>query len=201
MIKKTTYMYNQFIFFLLFVLIVLSLTLNVSASSLTPVVTEYGKISISVDGLGTSGTDIIQVEKPEGATVRSAYMTAASNWGGSQIPNGLITINGVDVNWDIEVNSNGWNNWADVTSIVESTINSAPAGRINFSITETSPSAVEGEALIVIFNDPSQARDNTVLTTFRRTGNYWRFFPDWSFRADRQNESRSSDRYGSCYKL
>lgn len=166
MIKKTTYMYNQFIFFLLFVLIVLSLTLNVSASSLTPVVTEYGKISISVDGLGTSGTDIIQVEKPEGATVRSAYMTAASNWGGSQIPNGSITINGVDVNWDIEVNSNGWNNWADVTSIVESTINSAPAGRINFSITETSPSAVEGEALIVIFNDPSQARDNTVILLF-----------------------------------
>ncbi|WP_143072349.1 PGF-pre-PGF domain-containing protein [Methanolobus profundi] len=143
-----------------------SLTLNASAASLTPVVTEYGKISISVDGLGTAGSDIIQVEKPAGATVRSAYMTAASNWGGTQIPNGSITIDGTGVNWELEVNSNGWNNWADVTSIVESKINSAPSGRIDFTITELSPAAVEGEVLIVIFDDPSQTQDNTAILLF-----------------------------------
>ncbi len=68
------------IFAALAVFILLSLfTLQVGAedgTSLQPMVTETGKINISVDGLGTSGSGIIQVEKPEGATVRGAYLIA-----------------------------------------------------------------------------------------------------------------------------
>ena len=57
------------------------------SASIDPMVTETGKISLSVDGLGvypeSSGT--IQVEKPAGATVRKAYMAAATIWNGSKL--------------------------------------------------------------------------------------------------------------------
>ena len=51
------------------------------STSLQPMVTETGKISVSVDGLGTSGSGTIQVEKPSsGSTVRDAYLIAAGVW-------------------------------------------------------------------------------------------------------------------------
>ncbi|WP_406661524.1 PKD domain-containing protein [Methanolobus sp. ZRKC3] len=145
-------------------MILLSCIGMVSATSLTPVVTEHGKISISVDGLGTSGTGIIQVEKPSGATVRGAYLTAASGWGGSEIPDGAITIDGIGVNWDFSLFANCNNHWADVTSIVRTKIDNAPAGRIDFTITESGN--IDGEALIVIFNDANQVDDNTIILLF-----------------------------------
>src|SRR5687767_8910966 len=53
---------------------------DASADAALPVVTETGFISLSVDGLGTNDPigGIIQVEKQEGATVRGAYLAAAS---------------------------------------------------------------------------------------------------------------------------
>jgi len=147
-------------------LILLSFIGVVSSTSLTPVVTEYGKINISVDGLGTAGTGVIQVEKPVNATVRAAYLTAASNWGAVVVPNGSITIDGTGVDWDLSLFANCNNYWADVTSIVSNKIDNASAGRIDFTITESQPSFVDGEALIVIFDDPNQVDDNTVILLF-----------------------------------
>src|SRR5687767_10212789 len=47
--------------------------------SIVPIVRETGRVSLSVDGLGTTaGSGLIQVNKPAGATVRGAYLAAAS---------------------------------------------------------------------------------------------------------------------------
>ena len=137
-----------------------------SGTSLQPMVTETGRISLSVDGLGTDSSGIIQVEKPEGATVRSAYLIAAGEWG-SQIPEGSVLINGSVVYWNNTVFSTAcYNYWADVTSIVKPAVDIAPAGRVNFTVTETSPYSSDGEVLAVIFDDPNQKEDNTVILLF-----------------------------------
>lgn len=137
------------------------------STSLSPIVTETGKISISVDGLGTDGSGIIQVEKPEGATVRSAYMAGASLWGNYPIADGQIKIDGQDVNWDYFVNKYTYNHWADVTSLVQTKIDAAPAGRVDFTVTEGgNPYYIDGTILVVIFDDPNQTSDNTIVLLF-----------------------------------
>jgi hypothetical protein len=142
-----------------------------TTESISPVVTEVGKISWSIDGLGvypgTAGT--IQVEKPAGATVRSAYMAAASTgWSQYHFVPGSVEIDGNDVIWTTEIASdiNSYNAWADVTSLVKAKIDAAPAGRVDFTITESATADIDGELLVVIFNDPSQTTDNTVILMF-----------------------------------
>ncbi|MEM2111655.1 MAG: hypothetical protein QXX08_07235, partial [Candidatus Bathyarchaeia archaeon] len=143
---------------------------NTTFSSIDPVVTEVGKISLSIDGLGTlaeSGT--IQVEKLAGATVRSAYMAAASTgFTGYQLSDGDVKIDGAAVNWDVSIPGaiSNWNHWADVTSLVKPKIDAAPAGRVDFNLTEAYTGYIDGEILAVIFNDPSQTVDNTVILFF-----------------------------------
>jgi PKD repeat protein len=151
-------------FILLFVLLSCVGVAASASASLTPVVTEHGKISISVDGLGTANTGTIQAEKPVNATVRSAYLTAASGWGNNVISDGAITIDGTGVNWDTALYANCYNTWADITPIVKNKIDSAPAGRIDFTVTNSG--SIDGQALIVIFNDPSQEHDNTIILLF-----------------------------------
>jgi len=144
----------------------------VSASAaLTPVVTEVGKISWSIDGLGMdpSASGIIQVEKPAGATVRKAYMAAATVGSDAyNVQTGDIKIDGADVAWDAMVSSDmgGHNYWTDVTSLVKTKIDAAPAGRVDMAISENPTSRIDGELLVVIFNDPAQTTDNTVLLMF-----------------------------------
>jgi len=142
-------------------------------NSLVQLVTETGLISLSIDGLGVypENTGIIQVEKPAGATVRKAYMAAAST-GGSyyHIVTGDIKIDGVGIAWDYEVSSSiySYNYWAEVTSIVKPKIDAAPAGRIDFTITENLAHTddIDGELLAVIFDDPCQLECNTVVLLF-----------------------------------
>ena len=136
--------------------------------SIVPLITETGKISLSVDGLGVypenSGT--IQVEKPAGATVRGAYMAAADVWGsnGGPLPDGAIQINGNNVNWDSHNPTNANSAWSDVTTIVGPIVDAAPAGIVNLTITETIN--LDGSILAVIFDDPNQASDNTIVLLF-----------------------------------
>ena len=138
--------------------------------SIIPVVTEIGFISLSVDGLGTNQpSGIIQVEKPVGATVRAAYIAAASTgFSGRQINDGHVTIDGVGVNWDISTPSSisSWNHWADVTSLVKPKVDLAPAGLVDFEITEVDPSGIDGEIIAVIFDDPNQTTSNTIVLLF-----------------------------------
>src|SRR4051794_12420223 len=129
--------------------------------SIAPVVTQTGNISLSVDGLGTgasSGT--IRVQKPAGATVRAAYLAAASTgFSGYRIQNGDIALNGTPVTWDTTIANSisAFNTWSNVTSLVKATIDAAPSGLMTIPVAEGSRSSViDGEVLAVIFDDPNQ---------------------------------------------
>ncbi len=142
--------------------------------SLAPVVTEYGRVTLSVDGLGSnSGTGIIQVEKPAGATVRRAYMAAASTgFSGYTIPAGNIKINGSDVAFTTTVPCSPAvgciNHWAEVTNIVKPIVDGAAAGRVDLTVTEvaTATNSIDGEIIAVIFDDPNRTSDSTIVLLF-----------------------------------
>ena len=142
----------------------------VTLGSIIPLVTETGKISLSVDGNGTlASTGTIQVEKPVGATVRGAWIAAASTgFSGFIIPNGGIKIDGQDVVWDVVTPSSisSSNHFAKVTDLVKPKLDAAPAGRVNFEITEVSSAQIDGSILAVIFDDPNQTTENTVVLLF-----------------------------------
>ena len=145
---------------------------KVTLGSIVPQDTETGKVSLSTDGLGvypgTSGT--IQVQKPSAsATVRKAFMVAATTgFTGYKLAAGDIKIDGSNFVWSIETSSSigSWNYWGEVTNIVKSKIDAAPVGRVDFTITESNTGPIDGELLAVIFDDPSQATDNTVVLLF-----------------------------------
>ncbi|MCF6148545.1 MAG: PEF-CTERM sorting domain-containing protein [Candidatus Kuenenia sp.] len=146
-------------------------TSEVSLDSIDPVVTETGFISLSIDGLGTNDVNggIIQVEKPAGATVRAAYMAAASTgFSNRTLLDGDVLIDGAGVNWDMTEASSisSFNHWADVTSLVKPKIDAAAAGRVDFTITEVSTLGIDGEILAVIFDDPNQTSTNTIVLLF-----------------------------------
>lgn len=136
------------------------------SKALQPGVIVEGQFSVSIDAVGvqTNVDGTIVVVKPDGATVHTAYMAAADIWGsnGGQLPNGAVEIDGEEVNWIYHAKlPDGPNHaWADVTSIVEDTINAAPSGEVYLTITETI--SLEGSILAVIFDDPNQT-DNTVI--------------------------------------
>jgi len=143
---------------------------KVQFGSLAPVVGETGLVSWSIDGLGTtSASGTVQVQKPAGATVRRAFLAAASTGGsGFKIPDGGVSIDGTPINWDISTLSSisSWNHWSEVTSVVSAKINAAPAGLIDFSIGEANSGGIDGEVLAVIFDDPNQTTVNTAIFMF-----------------------------------
>jgi len=146
---------------------------GLSHASLSPIVTESGKIRLSVDGSGTNNfAAIIQVEKPSaGATVRKAYMAAATTgfMGGYTIPNGGITLDGASVIWDpsrtIPSSISSMNQWADVTELVRTKLNAAPVGVVDFTLHENNSGLIDGEILAVIWDDPT-APDTTVTLLY-----------------------------------
>ena len=146
---------------------------KITEGSIKPVVTETGKISASMSGLGMRGQlGTLTVEKPTGATVRRAYMASASRGLFNYLlrPDD-VKLAGVDVAWNIVTRSGikSFNFWGEVTHIVKAKLDSAPAGRVDFSLREGIPTGVdsiEGEVLVVIFDDPNQTTDNTVALLF-----------------------------------
>jgi hypothetical protein len=141
--------------------------------AISPVVTETGQVSLSLDAAGTNDpVATIQVETPGplAATVRKAYFMAASTGATNhQILDGDVTIDGVGVNWDASVPSTifSYNYWADVTAMVQGKINAAaPGSTVDFDVAEVNSAFVDGEILAVIFDDPNQTTDNTVFLLF-----------------------------------
>jgi len=142
--------------------------------TLQPIVTEYGKVSLSIDGIGTiTETGTVEINKPAGATVRGAYLASATRGysggqSGFQISDGDIEIDGVGVSWDEVIGSTilSWSYWADVTDLVSARLDGAAAGPVIFTISEASSSLIDGEILAVIWNDPNQTTDNTVALMF-----------------------------------
>lgn len=137
---------------------------------LSALYTQTGNLSLSVDGLGTNDlSGIIQVQKPAGATVRAAFMAAASaGFSSRTLAAGDVQIDGVGFPWSVTVPSTilSQNHWADVTALVKSKIDAAPPGRVNFTIGERVTQSIDGEILAVVFDDPAQMTDNTIVLLF-----------------------------------
>lgn len=140
--------------------------------SIAPMVQATGAVSLSVDGIGSNSVAgaIVQVAKPAGATVRGAYLLSTTVFGtASNLTTGDVAIDGTTVVWNSVISNNisSSNAWADVTSLVKTKIDSAPAGRVDFTITEPlRSSAIDGEILAVIFDDPNVTTTNTVVLMF-----------------------------------
>jgi hypothetical protein len=145
---------------------------TIASASLSEFFSATGKLSLSVDGGGSNNANgqVIQVEKPNAsATVRKAFVLAASTgFSGRVLANGDVSINGTPVNWTSQAAGaiSNFNHLADVTSIVKPTIDAASPGRISFTFTEVNTFGIDGEVLAVVFDDPAQTRDTTVVLMF-----------------------------------
>ncbi|HEY9402004.1 MAG TPA: MBG domain-containing protein [Pyrinomonadaceae bacterium] len=143
---------------------------SITAGSIKPVVTETGKISASISGLGINRPDgVLKVEKPAGATVRRAYLAAATTgFRRYLLRSDDVKLDHVPVSWGVVTPSgiHGYNFWGEVTDIVRAKLDSAPAGGVDFSLHEANTSNTEGEVLVVIFDDPNQPKDNTIALLF-----------------------------------
>jgi hypothetical protein len=143
---------------------------EIDIGSIVPVVVERGKISISIDGMGTlSASEVINVNKPGGSQVRNAYLLAATpGFLETKLSPGDVLLEGVEVEWDIETPSSigSFNYWADVTSIVKGKIDTAASGIVSISITESDSSIIDGTILAVIFDDLSVIESNTIVLLF-----------------------------------
>lgn len=133
-------------------------------------VTETGFIYLSTDGLGSLVGGHLFVTKPSaGATVRSAYLFAASTgFSHHTLVNREVTLASQDVIWEIVIPSaiQSFNGWANVTSIVKPTLDAAAVGGIAFAVTELDTFLIDGEGLAVIWNDPDQTVVNTIVLMF-----------------------------------
>jgi hypothetical protein len=138
--------------------------------SLRPFYSITGRVSCSVDAGGSNyGVHAIQVRKPNAAaTVNRAFLLAATIPAGGVIPDGGVRLNGAWVAWDAECEGPfNLNFLADVTAIVKPVVDAAAPGNVNFMVTEPwDTSKVDGEVLVVVFNDPAYADDRTVALLF-----------------------------------
>ncbi len=141
---------------------------------LLPFATESGDISLSIDGIGTNdpaGAPVKVFKEFANETVRKAYLFSATIPGGGNPEEDEITIDGTPVVWNkantISNDIGSDNAEADVTSIVASQLNAAPAGDSEFTIAEGERSfLVDGEILAVIFNDPNVKAPNSVTLLY-----------------------------------
>lgn len=140
------------------------------AGALSEVYSSTGNYFLSVDGKGsTSSSMTIRVNKPSPtATVQKAILMSTATNG--IIDDGCVTLSGSPVNWDGSATKTSstltFNNyWSDVTSIVGSQINGFPEGISNLTLTECSTLKIEGEALLVVFNDAG-ATEKTIIIMF-----------------------------------
>ncbi|MEO0975199.1 MAG: hypothetical protein AAFX85_19085 [Pseudomonadota bacterium] len=112
-------------------------------SALFLVAQEQGRITLSVDGVGTRRMRPapIEVEKPsDEATVRAAYYACAAV-SNDPVTAGNVSLVGNPIVWDIEVQRDGFTNvLADITALVAADIDARPAGRFALLHQERDPS-------------------------------------------------------------
>lgn len=146
----------------------------VAAQPVSPFITVSGAVSLSVDAVGTNDPagDLVTIEKPAGATVRNAYLIAASAGFTNYEPqDGDITLGGVAINWDPgKTMSNGINSvnvFADVTGNVRNVIDGADPGPVSFRVAEGSRTfSIDGSILAVVFDDPNVDVPATVVLAY-----------------------------------
>src|SRR5262245_13899923 len=140
-------------------------------AAITQFYTATGQISLSADGAGSpSATYTIRANKPSaGATVRNAFLMAATVPGGTTITNTDIQLAGSNVTFTSNVPcSFGCTSYlGEVTSIVKPTLDAAAAGISTISVSEGTKSVgIDGTALLVVWNDPAQTQTRTVILLF-----------------------------------
>ena len=136
-----------------------------------------GDISSSIDGVADNNPTgaPIQVHKNvAGATLRAAYLFAATIGGGNSLhtpTDGDITVNGTGVTWipaDTGTNDIGGSNAAaDITAIIKSTIDAAGAGDTAITVSENAFTSVyDGEEIVAILDDPSVTNAGSVTIMY-----------------------------------
>lgn len=126
-------------------------------ASLEPFQTFTGNVAMSSDGFGsTSNSGIISASVPAGSTVLAAYLYTSTN-NTTSLP--TVVLDGSTVAFGPRIaNTTACcqlaSARADVTSIVQSTINGGSGGVYDFSIAEaTLGSQVDGQALVVVYEN------------------------------------------------
>ena len=132
-----------------------------------------GNISLSVTGSGfATQTGTIAVEKPANSTVIAAYLTAAlttTNAPSMQLEGQPVTFthhaigDAVAIVGGISVTNRFRNHFADVTSLVKTTIDNHAAGTFTLSIDEGTTTGTDGEELVVIFQDPAKGTSSAII--------------------------------------
>ena len=148
---------------------------SVPATGLKAIANVTGKIAFSADGAGSNnllGTTI-QANKPNAsATVQKALFACAS-YVARTINDGDVSLDGTPIIWsqsivnNINVSFPYFNSvLSDVTLVVKPKIDAAPEGIVSFTQTEVLTNTIDGCALYVIFDDPTQTTDSTVIILF-----------------------------------
>ena len=135
------------------------------AYPLTPFYEVAGKYTLSTDGLGTtSSSGTLQVEKPSAqATVKKAFLMASQKSTGISSPTPRASLQGTQITYSKEVRGQ---TLSDVTSIVASVVDIAPAGITNLTL--SGANNAEGYGLAVVFYDPSLPYSGSVVLSFGR---------------------------------
>jgi PKD repeat protein len=148
-----------------------------STRPLSPLYAASGHVYLSADAVGVlrdSKGSPVNVRKLAGATVRKAYLLAATvgfDFFG-YIHSGDVTLDGAPVVWDqtlsITNSIHGFNAAADVTTLVKGKIDTAAAGNVAFTVREpfTSPANIDGEILAVVFDQPGSTTTHTVTLLY-----------------------------------
>ena len=155
------------------------------AYPLTPFYEVAGKYTLSTDGLGTvSSSGTLQVEKPSAqATVKKAFLMASQKSTGTSSPTPRASLQGTQITYAKEVSGQ---TLSDVTSIVASVVDTAPAGITDLTL--SGANNAEGYGLAVVFYDPSLPYSGSVVLSFGRAdmvGSTTKF--DFSTVLDKQN--------------
>jgi len=145
-----------------------------AARNLQPFYSESGPLFLSVDAVGTVlsfGT--VEVEKPENAVVKRAFLIAATGgYGGGEIKDGEVRIEGRSIMWDQSIPNvvGGWNAMSDVTDLLQQKLDAAVPGVIIVEIAEDNSEFVDGVVLAVVFELRDTTIDNDVSLFFGAHG-------------------------------
>jgi hypothetical protein len=141
-----------------------------AASNLKSFYTATGPYRLSVDAVGTVlsfGT--VEVDKPAGGVMRRAFLVAASGgYGGGEIRDGDVQIEGRRILWDRSIPNviGGWNVLADVTDLIKTKIDETPEGRVIIEIAEENSEFIDGALLAVVFEIAGEKEENDDISLF-----------------------------------
>jgi hypothetical protein len=131
----------------------------------------FGDYGASTSGWGSveTGNGTLTATVPVGSTVTAAYLYTSTydftapfnpNPGGAFNGN-PVTYTPLGVNSSACCNLQGWR--TDVTSTVASVVDGGPGGTYNFSVTESNTFQQDGEALVVVYSNPSQPKQTVAI--------------------------------------